>query len=649
MILTEVGVPDQIFGCIDDSWDDDDLPLSLENVENLELSYKNDEVLNKKFYDMQFTFLLRELKQGSHIDYGSKEHIPMEHVNTLPPAVTLQPFDRIHFPGKPDETFMRRKYSLVDKVTGDKHHDKYKRDIRKSKALDHEHIASCWASYTSENAGFIVSDFVAEHTLATYIEHRTPTQYMKVVASERPALLCEWMHCLSDALACLHSRGVAHTAVRPSNIWIDKDNTIAFGDVGSLSTFQRGKKAPKTEAYDYAAPESHISQTPITLKSSSPPVSSMSAFSRLRKMSTSTFTTIDTVSSSESSGGSSTRSNSFVGGTTIGSPITSPTVSSRDGRCNSITTIRTPVTPALESEPRSPQSIRNFSRQFAETCPSPTVPTGPYPPPSIETASLLLSRPSIIDAASLCDLPRAVPEMSDIWSLGCIFLDILTFMIKGKNNEFVKFRSTRVTTKNRTRTDSSFHNEPDKIWAWIDLLEEESTRHGEQIYRGVPDLLRLIRSMMAQNATLRPTARDVRDRIQEIMVGECGVEVLCCAGREWSEFSKGDLKDNISTASPRRGRNDSPLDADASIAMGMISLEPPRKGSDAGSRYNDSRQRGSVALEQRLNAAEQDALARTTSHFGSSAQRRRSSASTVTAKVSSWRSKFFSGGGGITA
>lgn len=239
--------------------------------------------------------------------------------------------------------------------------------------------------------------------------------------------------------------------------------------------------------------------------------------------------------------------------------------------------------------------------------------------------------------------------MSDIWSLGCIFLDILTFMIKGKNNEFVKFRSTRVTTKNRTRTDSSFHNEPDKIWAWIDLLEEESTRHGEQIYRGVPDLLRLIRSMMAQNATLRPTARDVRDRIQEIMVGECGVEVLCCAGREWSEFSKGDLKDNISTASPRRGRNDSPLDADASIAMGMISLEPPRKGSDAGSRYNDSRQRGSVALEQRLNAAEQDALARTTSHFGSSAQRRRSSASTVTAKVSSWRSKFFSGGGGITA
>ncbi|CAK1357192.1 hypothetical protein CB0940_11663 [Cercospora beticola] len=649
LILTEVGVPDQIFGCIDDSWDDDDLPLSLENVENLELSYKNDEVLNKKFYDMQFTFLLRELKQGSHIDYGSKEHIPMEHVNTLPPAVTLQPFDRIHFPGKPDEIFMRRKYSLVDKVTGDRHHDKYKRDIRKARALDHEHIASCWASYTSENAGFIISDFVAEHTLATYIEHRTPTQYMKVVASERPALLCEWMHCLSDALACLHSRGVAHTAIRPSNIWIDKDNTIAFGDVGSLSTFQRGKKAPKTEAYDYAAPESHISQTPITLKSSSPPVSSMSAFSRLRKMSTSTFTTIDTVSSSESSGASSTRSNSFVGGTTIGSPITSPTVSSRDGRCNSITTIRTPVTPALESEPRSPQSIRNFSRQFAETCPSPTVPTGPYPPPSIETASLLLSRPSIIDAATLCDLPRAVPEMSDIWSLGCIFLDILTFMIKGKNNEFIKFRSTRVTTKNRTRTDSSFHNEPDKIWAWIDLLEEESTRHGEQIYRGVPDLLRLIRSMMAQNATLRPTVRDVRDRIQEIMVGECGVEVLCCAGREWSEFSRGDLKDNISTASPRRGRNDSPLDADASIAMGMISLEPPRKGSDAGSRYNDNRQRGSVALEQRLNAAEQDALARTTSHFGSSAQRRRSSASTVTAKVSSWRSKFFSGGGGITA
>jgi hypothetical protein len=52
---------------------------------------------------MQFIYLLRELKEGTHIDYGPKEHIPMEYANTLPPAVCLQPYDRVHFPNRPEE------------------------------------------------------------------------------------------------------------------------------------------------------------------------------------------------------------------------------------------------------------------------------------------------------------------------------------------------------------------------------------------------------------------------------------------------------------------------------------------------------------------------------------------------------------------
>jgi hypothetical protein len=65
MILTEIGVPDQIFGCIDDSWDDDDLPIPLDNVQSLELAYDEDEALNKKFYGMQFAYLLRELPRST--------------------------------------------------------------------------------------------------------------------------------------------------------------------------------------------------------------------------------------------------------------------------------------------------------------------------------------------------------------------------------------------------------------------------------------------------------------------------------------------------------------------------------------------------------------------------------------------------------
>ncbi|KAI7516006.1 kinase-like protein, partial [Hortaea werneckii] len=160
LILAEIGVPDQIFGCIDDSWDDDDLPVSMENVKNLELAYDNDDELNRKFYETQFVYLLRELRMGAHIDYGPNEHIPMDYVNTLPPAVSLQVWDRISFPGRPDSIFMRRKYALTDKETGQSFGQTFMQDVRQAGALRHEHIANVWASYTSEDAGYILSDFV---------------------------------------------------------------------------------------------------------------------------------------------------------------------------------------------------------------------------------------------------------------------------------------------------------------------------------------------------------------------------------------------------------------------------------------------------------------------------------------------------------
>ncbi|KAF2170050.1 hypothetical protein M409DRAFT_64427 [Zasmidium cellare ATCC 36951] len=633
LILTEIGVPDQIFGCIDDSWDDDDLPIPLENVSSLELSYENDEALNKKFYDMQFVYLLRELKEGAHLDYGPKEHIPMEHVNTVPPAVCLQPYDRVHFPGRSEDVFMRRKFSLTDRDTGQSYDADFARDVRRAKTMPHEHVATTWASYTTENAGFVLSDFVAEHTLATFIEHRTPAQFMRVAATERPVLVMEWMHCLADALASLHHRGVAHTQIRPSNIWITRENRIAFADIGSLATFQRGKKFPKTEAYDYAAPEQQITKTPITLKSSPPPVSSMSAFSKLRKMSAQSVS--DTSSStSGSSGGSSTRSNSFC---VSASPITPPS----SGRSNSITTIQTAICPSINGGggPKSPSSIRNFSRHLGVPCHSPTIPTGPFSPTSFTSGSMLLPRPTTIEPDNLRDLPTAEPSMSDMYSLACVFLDMLTFLLRGKITDFVKFRSTKITAPGkasssggggggkRYRTDTSFHSEPDKIAAWIGVLEEDSYRHGMQTFRGVPELLRLVRLMMAQNATLRPTALEVRDRIQEILVGECGVESLCCAGREWAEIQVNE-KDDESTRSPFRRD-------ELSIATGLLDMAP--SGSGKGSRC------ASACGEMAVASDHMSVLSRTESNL-TSRNRRRSSASTATARLSSWRSRFMRSG-----
>lgn len=430
LILAEVGVPDQIFGCIDDSWDDDDLPIPLDSIPNLELSYENDDALNKRFYDTQFVYLLRELKPGSHVDYGPREHIPMEYVNTVPPAVSLQIWDRVHFPEKPDDIFMRRKYPLVDKETGQDLRRSFTKDVRRAKALRHEHLAPTWASYTtSDNAGYVISDFVGEHTLGTFIDHRTPMQFLRVPVAERPILLCEWMFCLADALAFLHDRGVPHTAIRPSNIIIDHDNRIAFADVGCLRTFQRGKKANKTEVYNYAAPEAQLA-IPVATASSSPPISSMGAFHRLRQLSSSAS------SSSNSSTGSSTRTNSIC--TVPTSPIT-PCLTERS---NSMTATPPSIPPT--PTPKSPSAFRNFSRHITHASISTARDMSATISP--RTKPRVLPRPTVPDPDSLCDLPNASAEMSDIFSLACIFLDILTFMLKGKLTDFVKFRASRVTS-----------------------------------------------------------------------------------------------------------------------------------------------------------------------------------------------------------
>ncbi|KAK5107512.1 hypothetical protein LTR62_001084 [Meristemomyces frigidus] len=525
LILTEIGVPDQIFGSIDDSWDDSDLPISLEDVKSLELAYNDDETLNHKFYNAQFVYLLREVQPGTHVDYGPKEHIPMEYVNTLPPAVSLQTWDRIHFPRKSEEIYMRRKYALAEKETGCSYYESFTKDVQAAKTLRHEHIADVWGSYTSEDAGYVLSDFVAEHTLNTFIDHRTPMQLMRIAAAERPSMLLEWLLCLADALASLHHRDTAHAAIGPTNIIIDHNNRIAFADVGTLRTFQRGKKQHKTETYDYAAPESQICQAPFVC--TSPPSSSISAFSKLRKISSSGSSS----SASSSSTNSSTRSNSMCAASP-GSPITPPS----PGRSNSFRTIVSAMSPSPGPR-RSFSSMRNFSRHINESsCSMPSLPMSP----TCITPVTILPLPVPLAYQTAHELPEPTPEMSDIYSLACIFLDIITFILRGKTTDFVRFRATRVQigppNRNKFRTDHSFHCNPDAIEAWISILKDDSKKAATDhpVFRGIPALLDLLRRMMMQNAQLRPTAQEARDRIQDILVDQCGVERLCCAGRDWS-------------------------------------------------------------------------------------------------------------------
>lgn len=686
LILTEVGKPEQIFGLIDDSVDDGDLPFSIQNVRQLELSIEPDDRLNKKFYDTQFLYLLRSLGEGSHVDYGPNEHIPMEFVPKFPPAVVLQCWDRIHFPSDPDTVFLRRKFELGPKDMQETRRAEFMEDVAKAKYLMHEHICPIWGSYTTADAGYVLSEFVPEHTLGTFIAQRLPYQFLRVSASERPVLVLEWLHCLADALASLHHRGTYHGAIRPSNIIIDHDNRIAFSDVGSLRTFQRGKRVDKKEVAEYAPPEMQI-------KPNGPRVVKFGAMVRGNPGE----------DQSTSSGGS-TRSNSVFSatGSSVSSPVSSPLcpstpisrsfrnfsrhisqhsnnsaiqspvnatvalapLSPSPGRSSSLaTTSITTITPSLPPPRDDEISPCSSISPWSTSTPTPTsvsFPTSgattpritstapnfaaaPFANPSLQrtvtatTTASFNTHPDARTSSSSAAVPEH-PEAADVFSLGCIFLDILTWLVKGRLNEFIKFRSTPLSatafsvplrprgvngnyyddsisvpnTKGRfssslssirssrsarsyltlrttkgsaaataltervrahgrqwqqqqhvkgssesipnTKPDSSFAgNLGPKLELWIEELVDDCVRRiqdprsagkhnkssvggaaGEAIYmNGIPELLRLVRNMLSPDAEQRPSARAVREAVQEALGKGCGIQRLCCRGRVW--------------------------------------------------------------------------------------------------------------------
>lgn len=740
LILAEVGKPEHIFGLIDDSLDDEDLPFSLANVKQLELSFDPDEKLSKNFYDTQFLYLLRQLQRGSHIDYGPNEFIPMEPYHKLPPAVPLQCWDRIHFPDDISRIFLRRKFVFEKEKSSHDEPAEYASDIDKAKYLKHEHICPIWASYTSNGAGYVLSEFLPEHTLGTFIAQRLPYQFMRIHAAERPVIVLEWLHCLSDAIASLHHRGTYHGAIRPTNIILDYENRIAFSDVGSLKTFQKGKKIDKKEMIEYAPPEiydilstlstSKTDGTGVKMKreDSSSSEGSINSMFKASPVSSPISSPISFGFSRHRAKGIRNFSRHLSQQSTISEclPLSEPINATpalppeEDGRSRkgslasmtaSTTTNITTITPSLppmtpeELSPRSSivesskygptdytqyanghSSTKRYSHQSNSTLHPPT-PLSPISPPSsplsqttyatarsraLSTTSAastpsatsttptaatsftlpnyrptpkisitVPATPLLPSTVSITSLPQTSnPEAGDIFSLGCIFLDVLTYVVKGRLTEFQRFRagapppglsassSASITSTRSTRSfmsyrphrafsrgcldpagldgrfgrssvdggdsdagnrkadeaknkdgkgkmDSAFAAQlaSGKLELWIEELRDasllklaatdpsktlgkHSSSHsggsGEDVksdvvneavwVNGVPELLKLTKEMVALEPEDRPSAREVRDRVEEILAKGCWIGDLCCKGRQWESGEEGEWK-----------------------------------------------------------------------------------------------------------
>ncbi|EPE25044.1 Protein kinase-like (PK-like) [Glarea lozoyensis ATCC 20868] len=450
LILVDLGVPDQIFGVLDDSWDDDDLPVPLDHVERLRLTYEKDERMDKRFFQRQFVYLLRGLQKGAQLVYADDEVVPLELTEKRPvgavPGLTQSNFDKVHLPGRPDDIFIRRKIP-IGTTPGRLPMEDFLAGVESLKNVEHDHLTCLWASYTHLEHGYLIMNPVDNSSLKSFLTV-TPQSYKILAKQERRIMMMNWMHCLADALSFLHSKGLSHRNIKPSNIMLDIDNHIFLSDcsIFNSSPMLNTKQGFDKETYDYSAPEK-------------------------------------------------------AARTEKAAPVYSPNTRSTTRG----TMARRSTGPSTNGVPVSP-TITTSATFFSDTASIRTSSTGSNPPSSPTKSSSRLE--------STHD-----PQKSDIFSLGTIFLEIITFLLKRASRNFASHRASKNKTPGRGGglPDSSFHKNLGQVESWMSTLARDASKKEDQIFRGVSHILLLVNNMLSVHPDDRPTAKEVQESLYAIL------------------------------------------------------------------------------------------------------------------------------------
>jgi hypothetical protein len=101
-------------------------------------------------------------------------------------------------------------------------------------------------------------------------------------------------------------------------------------------------------------------------------------------------------------------------------------------------------------------------------------------------------------------------QFSDIFSLGAVIIDILTFLCERKLSSFANHRAAKNRTPGRGGgvADASFHLAPNlgQVSSWLSLLEREAKKRKGLAFRAVEPIIEVVREMMARSPERRPLA-----------------------------------------------------------------------------------------------------------------------------------------------
>lgn len=428
LILVDIGVPDQIFGIVDDSWEDDDLPIPLDHIDRLALTATKDPKLDRKFYSRQFFYIPRKLQRDQHLDYQDDEFIPLDVAEKR--LTHNQAVDRVELPGFPGKVFCRRRFSLGQEP-GCLTREEFMYNISSIQSFQNDHMVTYWASYTYHGHGYILFTPVGEYKLSSFLANNlSSVKNLDKMVKRRMVL--DWIHCLVDTLSFIHSRGMSLGTIKPSMILFTHDHHIFFPDtkgLGSATAAGKGNNSFDKESYDYAAPEQWF-------KSSKP-------------------------------------------------------------------------LPGIRGQTATERSSFAISRGGGGGGPE-------------EQAS-----------AS----PQLNPQAVDIFSLGCIILELLSYgLLKRSTSAFASHRAAKHKSAGRGGAilDSSFHKNLGQVEKWMSVLAKDATKKANddtekgRLFQAVSPLLHVVQKMLATHPAERPSAAQVQGWVYPILTDLAGITEPHC-------------------------------------------------------------------------------------------------------------------------
>ncbi|KAL4778077.1 hypothetical protein BJX76DRAFT_352879 [Aspergillus varians] len=528
LILLDIGIPGRIFHLVDESFDDQDIPIAAHSVDRLKLSADDpNSELDSKFFLAQWRFVVRGISEGEHVKYTENEGIPVEALQTGT-VMAREGVERVVLAGSVCKVYLRTQVT----IGGAPHffeEDEVLEEIRSMRRLAHDHVYSIYASYFADNAVCILFSGVYERNLMSFLTD-TPQTFKKLSKERRREILVNWPHCLAHGLSWLHAHNQVHGLIRPSNILVNADFKIFIGQFEALDTLLPPVKVDDIEAYQYGPPERWVRS--ISVQNSGHAGSTLPSggrtgrktgerparlnLARLRGLHVSDSEALSPPPESVASHGTVIRvgnkdtSSRYSTGFSSSSGSSSGSASRKHGISMKRPIIYSPSITSSNSSGSSEGGSMIFNSVGL---------------PTAHTSGGAL--------VQVWQSRQTDPEASDIFSLGAIILDIFTFLCKRKISAFASHRGAKNRTAGRGGgvADCSFHLDRNigQVSSWITLLDSDAKKRKDPVFQAIRPMLAMSRDMVSRDPGNRPSAFQVEQLFVCSIKRAEGKVALCCS------------------------------------------------------------------------------------------------------------------------